>query len=124
MFTEESSSKNPKRRIRKSKMKNILLFEDFIQDLSIPKQTQDAIKNWLSKYAKDYDMHDDAEFESNSDKMVKDCMSQLEIDKSMEDDVRSFIQSIQDISDGFSIIMDPKPTPNLNPIDNVQRFNY
>ena len=105
-------------------MRRILLFEDFIQDLSIPKQTQDAIKNWLSKYAKDYDMHDDAEFEKNQEKIVKDCMAQLGIDSSMKDDVASFIQSIQDISDGFSIVMDPKPVPNLNQIDNVQRFNY
>jgi hypothetical protein len=121
---EELSSKNLKRRARKSNMRHILLFEDFMQDLSIPKQTQDAIKNWLSKYASDYDMHDDAEFEKNQEKIVKDCMAQLDIDPSMADDVTSFIQSIQDISDGFSIVMDPKPVPNLNQIDNVQRFNY
>lgn len=120
----ESSSRSQKNRARKSNMRRILLFEDFIQDLSIPKQTQDAIKNWLSKYAKDYDMHDDAGFEKNQEKIVKDCMSQLGIDSSMKDDVTSFIQSIQDISDGFSIVMDPKPVPNLNQIDNVQRFNY
>jgi hypothetical protein len=104
------------------------MFEDFIQDLSISRVDQDRIKSWLSKYESDYDFSNDDTFEENQDKMVSDCINDLNISASLKDDVKSFIQGEQDLSDDMQtvpgVVMDPKARSNYNQIDSVQRFQY
>ena len=76
----------------------------------------------------EYDFSDDAGFEQEEDKMIKDCMAQLGIDPKYKEDVKSFIQSMDDLSDDMqvigSVVADPVARLNYNQIDNVQRFNY
>lgn len=104
------------------------MFEDFIQDLSISRVDQDRIKSWLKRYEKDYDFSNDEKFEENQDKLVSDCIADLNLSPSMKDDIQSFIQSQQDLSDDMQtipgVVMDPVARLNYNQVDNVQRFQY
>jgi hypothetical protein len=104
------------------------MFEDFIQDLSIPRVDQDRIKGWLKKYESDYDFSNDETFDENQDKMVSDCISDLNLPASLKDDIKSFIQGEQDLSDDMQtipgVVMDPVARLNYNQVDNVQRFQY
>ena len=109
-------------------MRHLKIFEDFMEDLDLPAEQQQAISDWVNKHESDYDFSDDAEFEKEEDKLVKDCMAQLGIDPKYLDDVKSFIQGMDDISDDMQtipgVVMDPALRLNYNQIDNVQRFNY
>ena len=51
-------------------------------------------------------------------------MTDLNISKDLRDDVKDFMQGQMDLSDGISVIMAPEKELNLNPIDQVQRFQY
>jgi hypothetical protein len=51
-------------------------------------------------------------------------MTDLNINKSLKSDVKDFMQNQMDLSDGISVIMSPEKELNLNPIDQVQRFQY
>ena len=109
-------------------MKNLKIYEDFMEDLSLPAEQQQAITDWINKHENEYDFSDDAGFEDQEDKMVKDCMAQLGIGPEHMEDVKSFIQGMDDISDDMQtipgVVMDPGLRLNYNQIDNVQRFNY
>jgi hypothetical protein len=105
-------------------MKNIILFEDFIQEMSLTQDMIKRIKEWMANNESDFNFTDDADFEKNVDTVVNDCMTDLNIDKSLKSDVKDFIQNQMDLSDDISVIMDPQKELNLNPIDQVQRFQY
>jgi hypothetical protein len=64
----------------------------------------------------------------NQDKLVSDCIADLNLSPSMKDDIQSFIQSQQDLSDDMQtipgVVMDPVARLNYNQVDNVQRFQY
>jgi hypothetical protein len=109
-------------------MKNIKIFEDFVEDLSLPAEQQQAITDWVNSHENEYDFSDDAGFDQEEDKMIDDCMSQLGIDKKYREDVKSFVQGLDDLSDDMQtipgVVMDPVARLNYNQIDNVQRFNY
>lgn len=105
-------------------MKNILLFEDFLQELSLSDDIQKRIKEWMANNESEFDFKDDSDFEQNYDTIVDDCMTDLSISKDLKDDVKDFMQGQMDLSDGISVIMAPEKELNLNPIDQVQRFQY
>ena len=92
-------------------MKKILLFEDFIEDLSLSEEEQAEIRNFMNKYSKYSEFHDDAQFEDSVDEIVNDAMTLFsdlpEDQKPDRDDVKSYITSLQDLSDGLSVIMEP-----------------
>jgi hypothetical protein len=88
-------------------MKKILLFEDFIEDLSLSEEEQAEIRNFMNKYSKYSEFHDDAQFEDSVDDIVNDVMKQFSFPESKKDDVKSYITSLQDLSDGLSVIMEP-----------------
>jgi len=105
-------------------MNNILLFEDFLQELSLSDDIQRRIKEWMANNESEFDFKDDSDFEQNYDTIVDDCMTELNINKDLRDDVKDFMQGQMDLSDGISVIMAPEKEINLNPIDQVQRFQY
>ena len=105
-------------------MKNILLFEDFLEEMSLSDDIQKRIKQWMTDNESEFDFKDDSSFEENADTVVDDCMTDLNINKSLKSDVKDFMQNQMDLSDGISVIMAPEKELNLNPIDQVQRFQY
>ena len=105
-------------------MNNILLFEDFLQELSLSDDIQKRIKEWMANNESEFNFRDDSDFEQNYDTTVDDCMTDLNISKDLRDDVKDFMQGQMDLSDGISVIMAPEKELNLNPIDQVQRFQY
>jgi hypothetical protein len=105
-------------------MKNILLFEDFLEEMSLSDDIQKRIKEWMANNESEFDFKDDSDFEQNYDTIVDDCMTDLNINKSLKSDVKDFMQNQMDLSDGISVIMDPQKELNLNSIDQVQRFQY
>jgi hypothetical protein len=105
-------------------MKNILLFEDFLEEMSLSDDIQKRIKQWMADNESEFDFKDDSNFEENADTVVDDCMTDLNINKSLKSDVKDFMQNQMDLSDGISVIMNPEKELNLNPIDQVQRFQY
>jgi hypothetical protein len=105
-------------------MKNILLFEDFLEEMSLSDDIQKRIKQWMADNESEFDFKDDSSFEENADTVVDDCMTDLNINKSLKSDVKDFMQNQMDLSDGISVIMSPGKELNLNPIDQVQRFQY
>ena len=105
-------------------MKNILLFEDFLEEMSLSDDIQKRIKEWMANNESEFDFKDDSDFEKNYDTIVDDCMTDLSISKDLRDDVKDFMQGQMDLSDGISVIMNPEKELNLNPIDQVQRFQY
>jgi len=105
-------------------MKNILLFEDFLEETSLSDDIQKRIKEWMANNESEFDFKDDSSFEENADTVVDDCMTDLNINKSLKSDVKDFMQNQMDLSDGISVIMSPEKELNLNPIDQVQRFQY
>jgi hypothetical protein len=105
-------------------MKNIILFEDFIQEMSLTQDMIKRIKEWMANNESDFNFTDDSNFEKNVDTVVDDCMTDLNIDKSLKSDVKDFMQNQMDLSDDVSVIMAPQKELNLNPIDQVQRFQY
>jgi hypothetical protein len=105
-------------------MNNILLFEDFLEEMSLSDDIQKRIKQWMADNESEFDFKDDSSFEENADTVVDDCMTDLNINKSLKSDVKDFMQNQMDLSDGISVIMAPEKELNLNPIDQVQRFQY
>ena len=88
--------------------KRILLYEDFIDDLSLTAEEQAEIKNFMQKYSKYSEFHDDAQFADSVDDIVSDVMRQFNFPEGKKEDVKNYISSLQDLSDGLSVIMDPK----------------
>lgn len=90
-------------------MKPILEFDDFIENLSLTPQDQAEIKNFMQKYSKYSEFHDDAQFEDSVDDIVNDIMRQFNFPESKRGDVKDYISSLQDLSDGLSVILQPDP---------------
>jgi hypothetical protein len=88
-------------------MKRVLLYEDFIDDLSLTAEEQDQIKEFMKKYSKYSEFHDDGQFEDSVDDITDDVMRQFNFPETKREDVKDYLSSLQDLSDGLSVIMEP-----------------
>jgi hypothetical protein len=104
-------------------MKPVLLYEDFINDLSLTAEEQDEIREFMKKYSKYSEFHDDEQFADSVDDITNDVMSRFNFPEAKRQDVKDYLSSLQDLSDGLSVIMDPKKEfiYRTQP-DNVQSF--
>ena len=105
-------------------MKKILEYSDFMEDLSLSPEDQAEIRNWMKKYEKYFNFHNSGSFMNSVDQITNDCMKQLGIPLSKKDDVQNYIESLNDLSDGLSVVMAPGPEFQETGIDNLTRFNY
>lgn len=104
-------------------MKLVLLYEDFIEDLSLTQEEQAEIRNFMQKYSKYSEFHDDAQFADSVDDITNDVMRQFNFPESKRQDVKDYLSSLQDLSDGLSIIMEPnKEFIYRTQPDSVQSF--
>ena len=53
--------------------------------------------------------HDTGEFESSLEEITNDVMTHFNFPATKKQDVQNFIQSLQTLSDGISVIMSPGP---------------
>ena len=90
-------------------MRKILEFDDFVSNLSLSEVEQAEIKDFVKKYEKYMSFHDTGEFEKSLDDIVNDVMNQFNFPPAKKDDVKNFIQGLQTLSDGISVIMSPGP---------------
>ncbi len=88
-------------------MEKILEFDDFIDNLSLTAEEQAEIKNFMQKYSKYSEFHDDAQFVDSVDDITNDVMRQFNFPESKRDYVKNYLSSLQDLSDGLSVIMQP-----------------
>ena len=88
-------------------MKRILLYEDFIDDLSLTAEEQAEIKNFMKKYSKYSEFHDDEQFADSVDDITDDVMRQFNFPEAKRQDVKDYLSSLQDLSDGLSVITEP-----------------
>ena len=104
-------------------MKPILLYEDFIDDLSLSAEEQAEIKNFMKKYSKYSEFHDDGQFADSIDDITDDVMRQFNFPEAKRQDVQDYLSSLQDLSDGLSTIMEPsKELIYRTQPDEVQSF--
>ena len=104
-------------------MKSVLLYEDFVEDLSLTAEEQAEIKNFMQKYSKYSEFHDDAQFADSVDDITSDVMRQFNFSDSKRQDVKDYLSSLQDLSDGLSVIMEPgKELIYRTQPDSVQSF--
>ena len=104
-------------------MKRILLYEDFIDDLSLTAEEQDEIRTFMKKYSKYSEFHDDGQFADSVDDITDDVMRQFNFPESKRQDVQDYLSSLQDLSDGLSVIMEPsKELIYRTQPDGVQSF--
>ncbi len=89
--------------------RRILEFDDFVSDLSLSEVEQAEIKDFVKKYEKFMNFHDTGEFESSLDEITNDVMTHFNFPATKKPDVQNFIQSLQTLSDGISVIMSPGP---------------
>ena len=67
------------------------------------------IKDFVKKYEKYMNFHDTGEFESSIEEITNDVMTHFNFPASKKQDVQDFIQGLQTLSDGISVIMSPGP---------------
>jgi hypothetical protein len=104
-------------------MKSILLYEDFIEDLSLSAEEQEEIKEFMKKYSKYSEFHDDGQFADSVDDITDDVMRQFNFPEAKREDVKNYLSSLQDLSDGLSTIMEPsKELIYRTQPDEVQSF--
>lgn len=104
-------------------MKSVLLYEDFINDLSLTAEEQDEIREFMKKYSKYSEFHDDEQFADSVDDITNDVMARFNFPEAKRQDVKDYLSSLQDLSDGLSVIMDPeKEFIYRTQPDNVQSF--
>lgn len=104
-------------------MKKILEFDDFIDNLSLTAEEQSEIKNFMQKYSKYSEFHDDGQFADSVDDITDDVMRQFNFPESKRQDVQNYLSSLQDLSDGLSVIMEPsKELIYRTQPDEVQSF--
>ena len=104
-------------------MKPILLYEDFIDDLSLTAEEQEEIKNFMKKYSKYSEFHDYGQFADSIDDITADVMRQFNFPEAKRQDVQDYLSSLQDLSDGLSTIMEPsKELIYRTQPDEVQSF--
>ena len=87
-------------------MKKILEFDDFIDNLSLTAEEQAEIKNFMQKYSKYSEFHDDGQFADSVDDITDDVMRQFNFPAAKRQDVQNYLSSLQDLSDGLSVIME------------------
>lgn len=87
--------------------KIILEFDDFISNLSLTEPEQAQIKDFVKKYEKYFNFHDDSQLSDSLEKIVDDVMKQVGLPDSKKEDVKNFISNLQTLSDGISVIMSP-----------------
>jgi len=105
-------------------MKKILEFDDFIDNLSLTAEEQAEIKNFMQKYSKYSEFHDDGQFADSVDDITDDVMRQFNFPASKRQDVQNYLSSLQDLSDGLSVIMEPdKEFIYRTQPDEVQSFS-
>jgi hypothetical protein len=88
-------------------MKRVLLYEDFIDDLSLTAEEQDQIREFMKKYSKYSEFHDEGQFADSVDDITDDVMRQFNFPEAKREDVKNYLSSLQDLSDGLSVIMEP-----------------
>ena len=88
-------------------MKKILEFDDFIDNLSLTAEEQAEIKNFMQKYSKYSEFHDDGQFADSVDDITDDVMRQFNFPAAKRQDVQNYLSSLQDLSDGLSVIIEP-----------------
>ena len=104
-------------------MRRILLYEDFIEDLSLSAEEQAEIRSFMQKYSKYSEFHDDSQFVDSVDDITNDVMRQFNFPESKRQDVKDYLSSLQDLSDGLSVIMEPsKELIYRTQPDEVQSF--
>lgn len=104
-------------------MKQVLLYEDFVSDLSLTPEEQDQIKEFMKKYSKYSEFHDDEQFADSVDDITNDVMRQFNFPEAKRQDVKDYLSSLQDLSDGLSVIMEPgKEFIYRTQPDNTQSF--
>lgn len=104
-------------------MKQVLLYEDFVNDLSLTPEEQDQIKEFMKKYSKYSEFHDDEQFADSVDDITNDVMRQFNFPEAKRQDVKDYLSSLQDLSDGLSVIMEPgKEFIYRTQPDNTQSF--
>jgi hypothetical protein len=104
-------------------MKSVLLYEDFINDLSLTPEEQDEIREFMKKYSKYSEFHDDEQFADSVDDITNDVMSRFNFPEAKRQDIKNYLSSLQDLSDGLSVIMEPgKELIYRTQPDNVQSF--
>lgn len=104
-------------------MKKILEFDDFIDNLSLSAEEQAEIKNFMQKYSKYSEFHDDGQFADSVDDITDDVMRQFNFPAAKRQDVQNYLSSLQDLSDGLSVIMEPsKELIYRTQPDEVQSF--
>jgi len=89
-------------------MKPVLVYEDFINDLSLTAEEQAEIKSFMQKYSKYSEFHDDGQFVDSVDDITDDVMRQFNFPEEKRQDVKDYLSSLQDLSDGLSVIMEPE----------------
>lgn len=93
-------------------------------DLELTDMEKDQIREWVKKYEKYFNFHDTDSFMDSSDQMAQDCVDQLGFSKEKADAVKDYLESLQDLSDGLSLVMSPTPEIIHTDIDQVTRFQY
>ena len=88
-------------------MKRILEFDDFIDNLSLTAEEQAEIRQFMHKYSKYSEFHDDAQFLDSADDITNDVMRQFTVPDAKNQDVQDYLSTLQDLSDGLSVIMEP-----------------
>jgi hypothetical protein len=89
--------------------RRILEFDDFVSNLSLSELEQAEIKDFVKKYEKYMNFHDTGEFEKSLDDITNDVMTHFNFPAEKKEDVQNFIQGLQTLSDGISVIMSPGP---------------
>jgi nucleoid-associated protein YejK len=100
----------------------ILEFEDYSEIIKI--SDKNRIKEWIKKYEKYFNFHNNSNFSDSIDEITQDCLDQLGFDEKKKESVKTYLESLYDLSDGLSVVMAPDPQFQYTNIDQVQRFQY
>ncbi len=90
-------------------MKRILEFDDFVSNLSLTQMEQAEIKDFIHKYEKYMNFQDAGDFDNSIEDITNDVMTHFNFPAQKKEDVQNYIQSLQTLSDGISVIMSPGP---------------
>jgi hypothetical protein len=105
-------------------MKKLIEMDEFEVHDDLTPNEKSRIKEWVKKYEKYFNFHDDDNFMDSIDSVVDDCINSLKIGKGKGIAIKKYLEDLYDLSDGISMIMAPNMEVNLNDIDQVQRFQY
>jgi len=97
-------------------------FDPNKNDLSQEDMSQ--IKEWVQKYEKYYNFHNNKTLESSIKELANDASERLNIDESKRDDVEAYLENLCTLSEGLSVVMAPDMQFIYNGEDQVQKFRY